>query len=246
MDRYFATHSTVSPPAKAVSDDKLRSLIDNGFVLLPNYFSESLIRRIHDLAMPMVEAVRLNVAPTEWRTIRYAEDGIYRLHDCGTHIPEAQVILNDAYLQDLGLSYLNGARLNAKSNYIDYKPDLKHDYTSVLHIDNYRSQVKIFTLLSNVTFKTAPMVYWSKSHRDSPWRRRFDHAFWLGDAVGTTGQFPPFVLREQRDAIGADGPQEVAMIAPAGSVIIADTRGVHRASCLIEGYRLEIVQKFST
>jgi hypothetical protein len=243
MDRYFETHCTVLPPN--TDEPNLRALIENGFVLLRGYHDRELVRRVHDATLPLLERVKNGDVPAEWRTINYSEDGIYRLRDVGQHIPEAAPILNDAYLRSLVDGYFKHGPVRAKSDYVDYKPDVKHDYTSVLHMDSFQSQVKIFTLLSDVTERTAPMVYWSKSHRDGEWRRRFDYLYWLGDPVGTHGHVPVTPLREMRDRGGPGAPQEHVITGPAGTVLIADTRGIHRASCLVEGYRLEIVQKFS-
>jgi hypothetical protein len=233
-------------PRKGASDPNLAALLENGFVLLPRYYSEATIMPLHDAAHAMLERVRTGQAPDSWRTLDYGEDGIYRLLDCGAQLPAAKAILENAYVRGLVDAYLNGTPVRAYAEYIDYKPDLKHDHTSVLHMDNWRSQPKVFTLLSDVGPHNAPMVYWSKTHRDAEWRRRFDFAFWSGDPVGINGCYPASLLRERRAADPSDGPREIAITAPAGSVLIADTRGVHRASCLIAGYRLEIVQKFAT
>lgn len=227
-------------------DPNLASLLENGFVLLPGYYPESKIKPLHDAAREMLERVRAGQAPQSWRTLDYGEDGIYRLLDCGTHLTNAKAILEDTYIRKLVDAYLNGTPVRAYAEYIDYKPDLRHDHTSVLHMDSWRAQPKVFTLLSDVGPYNAPMVYWAKTHRDAEWRRRFDYAFWSEDSFGINGIYAAGQLRALRAADPDEGPREVTITAPAGSVLIADTRGVHRASCLIEGYRLEIVQKFAT
>jgi len=243
MDTYFRSHCTNVTPES--HDKNLLSLVENGFLVLPGYHDRADIQPIHDKAYALLEQVRQGVSLPDARVLDYGEDGIYRLRDVEHHIPEAAGILNDKYLRSLLAMYLQGSPVLAKSDYIDYKPDLKHDHTSVLHMDSFKSQLKIFTLLSDVGEKTAPLVYWSKTHRDGAWRRRFDYLYWLGDFVGTHGHVPITSLRELREKGGADAPQEVKVTGPAGTVVIADTRGIHRASCLVEGYRLEMVQKFS-
>lgn len=243
MDAYFRAHCTNAPSDS--QDKNLLSLIENGFVVLSGYHDRSRIQLIHDKAYALLEQVRQGTPPRDARVLDYGEDGIYRLRDVEHHIPEAAAILNDKYLRSVLSGYLQASPVLAKSDYIDYKPDLKHDYTSVLHMDSFKSQLKIFTLLSDVTERNAPLVYWSKTHRDGAWRRRFDYLYWLGDFVGTHGHVPITSLRELRESGGPEAPQEVKVTGPAGTVVIADTRGIHRASCLIDGYRLEMVQKFS-
>jgi hypothetical protein len=242
MRNYFSDHCTATPPT--TRDPNLRALIENGFVVLPAYHGRERVQAVHDRAFPMLERIRRGDIPADWRTIDYSEDGIYRLLEAGRHFPEAATILKDAYVHSLVAGYYAPKPFKEVSNYVDYKPDLVHDHTSVLHMDSPMSQIKIFTLLCNVGPHNAPLVYWSKSHYDAPWRRRFDYEFWTGDEVGTTGAFPASMLRKLRAQGGERAPQEVMVTGPAGTVVIADTRGVHRASNLIEGYRLELVQKF--
>jgi hypothetical protein len=138
-----------------------------------------------------------------------------------------------------------GAPFRTVDNYVDYKPDFVHDYTTIPHFDSWKSQVKIFTPLNEIGDANAPFVYWARTHRDLAWRRRFDYAMWSGDYVGSAGLVPPHVLRDQAVLGGPDAPRETIVTANAGDAIIADTRGIHRASDLRDGYRLQIVQKFN-
>lgn len=243
MRHYFTDHCSVVRPNSA--DPNLQKLVENGFVVLPAYHPAALIKPVHDRAFEMLEKIRLKQHPAEWRTLDYGEDGIYRLRDIAHHIPEATPILEDKYLRSLIAAYFGPKPFKERSDYVDYKPDQVHDYTSILHMDSPFSQLKIFTLLSDVGPKNAPMVYWGKSQLNKSWRRRFDYLFWVGDDAGSAGMVPPHILRNLRAAGGPDALSEVPITGPAGTVLIADTRGIHRASNLIEGYRLEFVQKFS-
>jgi hypothetical protein len=55
---------------------------------------------------------------------------------------------------------------------------------------------------------------------------------------------PPHVLRDRTRLTSPDAFEEAEVTGKAGTVILADTRGAHRASNLREGYRLQIVQVF--
>jgi hypothetical protein len=240
LDRYMAVHAM---RALANTDDiNLSTLLTDGIVVLPEYHARESVQGLHDALLPCVERVRRGEADPCWQTLVYVEDGIYRLKAVETVVPEANVILDDPYLNSLASQYLGGV-MRAASNYTDYKPDLVHDHTTQLHMDSWQSQVKIFTLLCDVDDACAPMAYWKGSHRDAAWRRRFDHAFWLADEVGTSGIFPAGVLR--RIAREEGSICETILTGKAGTVIVADTRGAHRASNLRDRYRLEIVQKFT-
>jgi hypothetical protein len=227
------------------SDPHLAALVENGFVLIPALHDRALVQTLHDRIYDLAERVRTGRHDKEWKTLTYQEDGIYRIRDIEQVVPEARQILNHPLTNGLVRSYLQTAKFRTTGNYVDFKPDLVHDYTTVPHLDSWKSQLKIFTLLADVGEANAPLVYFAKTHRDGEWRREFDYTMWSGDYIGGGGVVPPHVLRDLHNAGGPTAPREAMITAPAGSAIIADTRGVHRASNLRAGYRLQIVQKFT-
>jgi hypothetical protein len=240
LDRYARSHATAT--VAEPDDPILATLLADGVVVLPGYHDPDMIRSLHDRLLPMLERVRRDEADPSWRTLRYAEDGIYRLQETATVVPEVAQVLDDRRLQEVARRYLGGT-IRGSGHYVDYKPDFVHDHTTQLHMDSWQSQVKIFTLLCDVDEARAPLVYWKGSHRDAAWRRRFDHAFWLADEVGISGLFPASVVRRVAQEEGR--LRELIATGTAGTVIMADTRGVHRASNLRRDYRLELVQKFT-
>jgi Phytanoyl-CoA dioxygenase (PhyH) len=237
---YIASHPMQAP--RPATDPNLATLLAEGVVVLPELHQPALVRAVHDRVRNAMERIRQGAADPAWRTLIYREDGIYRLEDVDVVVPEIRAILDHPYPRSLAHAYLGG-QIRAERNYVDYKPDLVHDHTTQLHMDSWQSQVKVFTLLCDVDEARAPLVYWKGTHRDGEWRRRFDHLFWTGDDVGVAGMFPAHVLR--RLAKADPTIREAVMTATAGTAIVADTRGVHRASDLREGYRLELVQKFT-
>jgi phytanoyl-CoA dioxygenase PhyH len=242
MSKYFSDHCTTVPPTS--DDPNFRNLVQNGFVVLPDYHAASVIKPVHDCALDMMERIKRGRSPADWRTYDYSEDGIYRLLDADRHVPGIAPILKDRYVLSLVEAYYRPKAFGEKLNYFDYKPDLVHDYTSMLHMDSPFSQLKIFTLLCDVGPHNAPLAFWAKSHLNAAWRRRFDYMYWTGDEVGISGIVPANIMRQLRAAGGDQAPEEVVVTGPAGTVVIADTRGIHRASNLVKGYRLELVQKF--
>ncbi len=244
FDRVLRDYIAAHPMSRAgIADENLATLARDGIVVFPSFHERATVLELRDRLLPMLEAVRRNEAPARWRTLRYAEDGVYRLLDARHELLALGPILDNALFSDLARSYLGAIRQS--SHYVDYKADLVHDHTTQLHMDSWQSQVKVFTLLSDVGPANAPFVYWIGSHRDAAWRRRFDHLFWTGDEVGIAGVVPISVMREVAASASPPPVREFEFTAPAGSVVVADTRGIHRATSLREGYRLELVQKFT-
>jgi hypothetical protein len=240
--RYFAEH--VLSRRGPADDPEAASLIENGVLVLSGLHDPALVKRVHDQALAAIERVRRDEAPSHWKTVVYRNDGIYRVHALETLVPEAQAILDHPIAHRIVHAYL-GPRVRSAHNYLDYKPDTVHDDTSVPHFDSFKSQLKIFTLLSDVTAANAPLVYWKKSHRDGDWRAPIDYLLWSGDYIGSGGVVPPHVLRDRTQLKSPQALEETEVTGAAGTAIFADTRGAHRASNLREGYRLQIVQKFT-
>jgi hypothetical protein len=240
---YMRNHVTVTNAAP--TDPHLAALVSDGFVLIPALHDRVLIQQLHDRIYDIADRVRSGRHDKDWNTLTYQEDGIYRIREIEKVVPDARQILDHPMTNALVRSYLQTTNFRTTGNYVDFKPDLVHDYTTVPHLDSWKSQLKIFTLLADVGEPNAPLVYFAKTHRDGSWRHHFDYTMWAGDYIGGGGVVPPHVLRDLHQSGDSNAPSEVMITAPAGSAIIADTRGVHRASNLRAGYRLQIVQKFT-
>jgi len=231
---YMRSHATAHSSSSA--DPALASLVEHGFVLVPALHDAQLVRHLHDRLHDIMERVRRGERESGWDLVIYPEDGIYRLRRVETVLPETSALLDHSRAAAIVKSYL-GAHFRTV--------DFVHDSTTIPHFDSWKSQVKIFTPLNAIGDANAPFVYWAHTHRDLAWRRRFDYAMWSGDYVGSAGLVPPHVLRDQAALGGSDAPRETTVTANPGDAIIADTRGIHRASDLRGGYRLQIVQKFN-
>jgi hypothetical protein len=243
LTRYMANHVVVAEPNP--EDPHLKSLVENGFVVIPDIHDLGYIAGLRERVYDIAERVRRGERNDAWDLLTYQEDGIYRVRNIEKVVPAAQALLDHPVTNALVRRYLRTAEFRTTGNYVDFKPDLVHDYTTVPHLDSWKSQIKIFTPLADVGDDNAPLVYWAKTHHNGDWRRHFDYTMWSGDYIGVGGVVPPHVLRDLAERGGPDAPREVTVTVPAGSAILADTRGVHRASNLRAGYRLQIVQKFT-
>jgi hypothetical protein len=240
---YMRSHVTRSSPRP--SDPYLASLVENGFVVVPDLHDRAYLEGLRGKIYDIADRVRRGERNDSWDLLTYKEDGIYRVRSIENLVPEARQLLDHPVTSELARRYLQTSSFRSIGNYVDFKPDLVHDYTTVPHLDSWKSQIKIFTPLADVGEENAPLAYWAKTHLDGEWRRHFDYTMWAGDYLGVGGVVPPHVLRDQHEKGGTNAPHEVVVTVPAGSAIVADTRGVHRASNLRAGYRLQIVQKFT-
>jgi hypothetical protein len=241
FERDLVAHLAAQPldALEASSTRSIRDLGHDGFVVLEQVHDSATIEAVRTPLIEFLERVRRGERDPAWDVVAYPADGIYRVRRIRETFPAAAPLLMHPKVLEHVRAYV-GERWRYTA-YADYKPDLIHDYTSVPHTDTWRRQLKAFTLLVDVGPDNAPFVYWAGSHRDGAWRRRFDYLLWSNDYIGSGGVYPPHVLR---DLAEKGELREAEVTGRAGDVIVASTRGPHRASNLRSGYRLQLVEVF--
>jgi len=111
------------------------------------------------------------------------------------------------------------------------------DPAELFHFDNWRPPIKAFLYLTDVTEQSAPFVYAPGTHRPSAWRRRYDIEFDTHHRSGRYGHFFPHEIQHLR-ANSKAHIEERFVTGPAGTLIFADFRGLHRATPLATDRRL--------
>jgi hypothetical protein len=109
------------------------------------------------------------------------------------------------------------------------------------HFDNWRPICKAFLYLVDVTEDTAPFVYVPGSHRQAPWRRSHEMAY---DAKGPNGPFGHLFPQEMRHLRAQYGWEDLICTGEAGTLILADFRGLHRGTPLRSGRRIMLNNTF--
>lgn len=111
----------------------------------------------------------------------------------------------------------------------------------VFHFDNWRPICKAFLYLTDVGPKNAPFAYLKGSHQMEDWKVPHALAF---DAYGSTGRYGHFFAQEVRELRRRHDWEEVVCTGPAGTLILADFRGLHRGTPLQEGRRILLNNTF--
>lgn len=223
-----------------IADPILAALARDGIVVLPRFHSQADVDALHDTLREVAERVKTGDAPGDWDVVAYPSDGIYRVRDIEAIVPQCRALLAGSATAQIVRSYLQGEP--RRTTYVDYKPDVGvHDNTTVPHMDNCWSQVKVFTLLHDVGPDQAPLVYWKRSHRPGRWRLLPDFLNFIGHRFGGGGVCPPDVLVAEEEG---GSIEMVTVTGEAGTVAVMDARGFHRASNLNAGYRLQLVEAY--
>ena len=112
-----------------------------------------------------------------------------------------------------------------------------------LHGDSYGKICKAFIALEDVTDDNAPFLYFSRSHKQGKWRLFKD----LLEFSNINSEYHDFfsmyniisMFKVSEEDNGVDiKPMRVPI--KAGDAIIADTHGIHGATDLLSGRRLQL------
>lgn len=114
------------------------------------------------------------------------------------------------------------------------------------HIDEWRYLISAFLFLEEVGRDNAPMIYLKRSHRFRPWRIRKEQDFYYlygrdehGKYTNEESPFSGCVLpTDARRLADRHGYEEFHCTGPAGSLLLFDNLGLHRATPLMAGRRL--------
>jgi hypothetical protein len=114
------------------------------------------------------------------------------------------------------------------------------------HCDHIFREVKVYLALNDITRENGAMVYWTGTHRMGEWRKLPDYLSSIGGVWGDSHILTSTAMNNliTRSPEFADC-REIRCELKAGSVLVCDTRGVHRTSYLCSGERWHIYSTYS-
>jgi hypothetical protein len=170
----------------------------------------------------------------------------YLLLDPQRHAPSTRIFFDHPLMNSLARAYLSPvAALDRPA--VQLKVDIGETcIVDFFHIDEWRNLISGFLFLTDVGEDQAPMIYLKGSHRQSVWRiakeREFFHYYHRG-AEGEYGNdesaycgclLPP----ELRAICELHDYAPVLCTGRAGTLMLFDNLGLHRATPLKRGQRL--------
>ncbi|GGO61006.1 phytanoyl-CoA dioxygenase family protein [Nonomuraea cavernae] len=221
-------------PVRSELEPHLRTLRRDGIVIIPDLLPEKTVKEMRD-AVP--ELNRFEESPEGDRAYFLPE--AHRIADFSPFFEHPDV-------RDLVRGYISveavphRRTIGLKVVYGDF-PSFERNY----HMDTWRQRVKAFLYLDEVGPEQAPMTYLRGSHRGL-WRLWTEARIARDYVVDERG----FGTDQDRWFLGSFWPHEVAQLKQdrgyeevvctggAGTLVLFDGRGLHRATPLISGSRL--------
>ena len=219
----------------------LGQLADNGVVVVPDHFPRAVIDSMLEAAEGTIERARraeLGDAAYQGEEQTFA----WRVKEADKMVPETAPFFEDETIASVFRAYVS-PRIAEFRHEIDYRFGVGEvGQADLFHFDNWHPLCKAFLYLVDIGEDNAPFAYLAGSHREAPWRRPHEIAF---SAEGRHGRFGHFFPQEVRQ-LRRENPdwEEVVCTGAAGTLILADLRGLHRGTPLREGRRVLLNNTF--
>jgi hypothetical protein len=170
----------------------------------------------------------------------------YLLLDPVDQLPSTRAFFDSELVRGLARAYLAGDAVPDRPA-VQLKADVgEPSIVDFFHIDEWRYLVSAFVFLEDVGPDEAPMEYLKGSHRPRRWRLGKEKEFFLYYERDTAGAYVNeesaycgcFLPTEARTLQERHGYERITCTGPAGTLMLFDNLGLHRASPLRRNRRL--------
>lgn len=224
-------------PSLAERPDIVEALVRDGCYVLPDFLSretcEAIIRELDPPLREMLEGSysgKFQIHP-------FLE--AYRLGEVDRLSPSAaKAFFGSSFIESIAHAYVGPTAISYRRE-ADFKLAEVHTgsflQSELPHFDDWRHRFKAFLYLTDVGAENAPFVFYSGTHTYADWNRRYYREY---EIDGESGRYGHFFPQEMRRLMAAHGFREIEFTAAAGTLIFADTRGIHRGTTLRRGRRI--------
>ncbi|UOE19332.1 phytanoyl-CoA dioxygenase family protein [Thermobifida halotolerans] len=235
-----ARRRRISP---GLTEDKhvLKMLLRDGIVVIPQFLDIETVRAIaeetHSSTDLLADALHPDIVKRNARRL---------LLNPRKHVPSSVRVFDDGRIRNLARAYLSPEAVPDREAVQVKKGVGEQSIVDFYHIDEWRPLLSVFFYLTDVGSDNAPMEYLVGSHRGALWRARLEQDFfeyYRKDAQGRyaneesayAGCILPTQARRLRERYKW---RSMSCEGAAGTLVIFDNLGLHRARPLKAGTRL--------
>jgi hypothetical protein len=222
-----------SSKLSAEQDWALAAVRRDGFAVVPGYWDRdralAMKDRVEELLEPGTDQDYAEGAWLRFWDDRAYDQGVRRLYHVERVIPELAEFRHDPFVLDIVQAYY---RQQFHSGMLIFQHNTQSNAnTRYFHVDAFSREFKAFLYLEDVDQTNGPFTYIRGTHRHH-WRR-------IGKQLGGNADGSPTSFHE--DDVASLLGKEVRLAGPAGTLILADVRGLHRGSPQIDRSRSVLV-----
>ena len=220
--------------------DVFNTLVKDGVVTIPNFISNDVIDQILIETDESLNRVIKNDYD-DTKHFYFPNYGIYQVHECEKISPASNLFFQHDMINKIAAAYV-WKNVSSYQKMIEVRPDPGRESVSdVFHFDDWRHRFKAFLYLTDVNENHAPFVYLKGSHIPGKWRERKEYEYYRDGKIGSYGSF---FMQEVNHLKSTHNFQETMCLGKKGTLILTDTRGLHKGTPLVSGKRILLANFF--
>jgi hypothetical protein len=225
------------PPAVQLDERQLRALADlrrDGFAVIPDYWPReralAMRERLEAYLEPGVDRDFDEDAWLRFWDGRKHDQGVRRLYHVEKVVPELKELRFDPLVLDIATAYYG---VPFHSGLLMFQHNIQsNEHTRYYHVDAFIREFKSFVYLDDVDDGNGPFAYIPGTQKNHLRRLR-------KQVVGNPeGESPTSFYPEE---LGDLLERESTVCGPAGTMILADVRGLHRGTPQVDRSRSALV-----
>jgi hypothetical protein len=234
VDRLRTWRRPIQEPSNPRETETLACLRRDGFVVVPSYWPRARALHLRDALEELLQAHTSSIdfpcgAYLRIWDNRAYDEGVRRIYHVERLLPELQAFRHDDFCSRLASAYY---RVPIHSGLLMFQHNTRSNAnTRYHHVDAFSKEFKAFLYLDDVDAGNGPFTYIRGSHRSHLTRLKKQL---VGNQIGSPTSFSERDVRRMLN-------REVQVCGEAGTLILADVRGIHRGSPQIGRSRSALV-----
>ena len=202
-------------------------------MIIPNFISENVINSVLSETRDALSKV-INNKYYDTKSHYFPNYGIYQVLECEKLSPSSKLFFDNEMINEMARSYVS-QDVKSYQKMIELRPDpRKESVSDTFHFDDWRHRFKAFLYLTDVSETNAPFVYLKGSHIPDKWRDKKEYEYYR---YGKLGSYGSFFIQEIEYLKSKYNFETFTCTGNKGTLILTDTRGLHKGTPLIEGKR---------
>lgn len=221
--------------------DILDTLVRDGIIVIDNYLSQETCNSIISELQEAADQVLQGTYKGLYGNVTLKQKA-FRIGDVDEVSETAkQKFFDDKLITEIAKAYVSKTAFSYRKE-ADYKLEAGNLLSSDLpHFDDWRHRFKAFLYLTDVGVDNAPFVYYKGSHEQHPWKHKYHLEY---EIDGENGRYGHFFWQEMEEIKEKRNYEELVCTGKAGTLILADFRGLHKGTTLRSGKRILLNSTF--
>ncbi len=213
----------------------LQKLKKDGIVIIEDFVTLENIAKINAELNPII--VEYLKDPSKYSGYINSEFAVNRLFEADKHSEAANInFFENSFIDDIAKSCASKNVVSFQRMFEEKGAVGKCSVADSFHFDDWKHRFKAFLYLNDVDVNNCPFVYIKGSHNKS-WSSRFrkELEYYL---YGRNGAYGYFMAHEVDGILRELDVEPTVCTGKAGTLILVDTRGLHRGTNSVNGKRL--------